>query len=161
MESRTFISILKSKRQSNREESKSAMCILQVHVQCYDRFFEVSPDEVENAELMVEDVVSRVLLDLFNGGIVDDVAIRFSPTPRMGLLHCSIQIRAQCSYQYFAKLPRTKDTMELAVESSMCSLLRELFGSVSVDSVALGPVPGMSKGHSECFFCRERCVCIY
>jgi hypothetical protein len=115
------------------------MCILQVHVQCYDRFFEVSPDEVENAELMVEDVVSRVLLDLFSGGTVDDVAIRFSPNLHMGLKHCSIQIHAQCACQCFTLLPRTKENMELAIEERMCSLLRELFVSVSVDNVTLAP----------------------
>ena len=39
------------------------MCILQVHVQCAHRFFEVLPDEVESAELTVEDAVSQILLE--------------------------------------------------------------------------------------------------
>jgi hypothetical protein len=117
------------------------MCILQVHAQCYDRYFEVSPGEVENAELTVEDVVSRVLLDLFGGGMVDEVTIRFSSRLHTGLQRCSIQIRAQCSCQCFVLLPCTKETMELAVEKSMRSLLRELFGSVKVDSVTLDPSP--------------------
>ncbi len=62
------------------------MDILQIHVQCYDKFFEVSPDEVENAELTVEDVVSQVLLDLFGEGTVDEVTICFSPNLRMSPL---------------------------------------------------------------------------
>jgi len=118
------------------------MCNLEVHVQCYDRFFEVSADEVENAELMVEDVVSNVLLNLFSGGTVDDVAIKFSPKPRMGLQHCSIRIHAQCTCQDFVLLPHTRENMELAVEESMSSLLRELFGTVTVDNVKLRPSPG-------------------
>ena len=118
------------------------MCNLEVHVQCYDKFFEVSPDEVENAELMVEDMVSNVLLNLFSGGTVDDVAIKFSPKPRMGLQHCSIQIYAQCTCQYFKLLPRTWENMELAVEEKMSSLLRELFGTVTIDNVKLRPSPG-------------------
>lgn len=117
------------------------MCILQIHMQCYDRFFEVLPEEVENAELTVEDGVSHVLLDLFDEGTVDDVSIRFSSNLRMGLQHCFIQIRAQCSCQNFALLPRTKENMKSAVEKSICSLLRELFGSVNVDSVMLSPAP--------------------
>ena len=137
------------------------MCILQVYVQGHDKFFEVSADEVENAELMVEDVVSRVLLDLFNGGIVDDVAIRFSPTLSMGLQHCSIQICAECSCQYFTRLPRTKDTMELAVEASMSSLLRELFGSVSVESVDLQPTSEVGEDQSTRYAGRDRCICDY
>ena len=110
------------------------MCILQMYVQCYDRFFEVLPEEVESAELMVEHLVSHVLLDLFDGGIVDDVTICFSPDLRMGLYHCTIQIRAQCSYQSFSLLPCTQENMELTVQKSICSVLKELFGSVHVDS---------------------------
>ena len=127
------------------------MCNLEVHVQCYDRFFEVSADEVENAELMVEDVVSNVLLNLFSGGTVDDVAIKFSPKPRMGLQHCSIQIRAQCSCQFFTLLPRTKENMKLAVEKSICSILKELFGSVNVEGVMLSPSPWDSGNDAALF----------
>ena len=105
-----------------------------MYVQCYDRFFEVLPEEVENAELMVEHLVSQVLLDLFDGGTVDDVTIRFSPGLRMGLYHCTIQIRAQCSSQSFALLPCTQENMERTVQKSICAILKELFGSVHVDS---------------------------
>jgi hypothetical protein len=120
---------------------ESDLCILQINVQCHDKFFEVLPDEVENAELTVEEIVSHVLLDLFGEGTVDDVTIHFSPGLRMGLHHCSIQIHAQCSYLSFVSLPRTKENMALAVEKSLCSILKELFGSVKVDSVMLSLFP--------------------
>src|SRR5438105_14231432 len=122
MESRALISILKSKRQIKRGEKKTAMCILQIHVQCYDRFFEVLPDEVENTELIVEDVVSHVLLDLFGEGTVDDVTIRFSSSFEMGQQHCSIQIRAQCSCQLLTLLLRPKEHMTLAVQKRICPI---------------------------------------
>lgn len=115
------------------------MCILQIHAHCYDKFFEVSPDETENAELMVEDMMSRILLAFFGGGTVDDVTIDFSTDLRMGLLNCSVQIRAQCSCQHFALFPCTKEHMQHTVGKSTRSLLRELFGSVKIDSVMLGP----------------------
>ena len=117
------------------------MCILQIHLQCYDRFFEVLPDEVENAELIVEDIVSHVLLDLFGEGTVDEVIVRFSSSPHMGLQHCSIHIHAQCSCQFFVLLPCTKENMKLAVEKSIGSILKELFGSVNVEGVMLSPSP--------------------
>jgi len=110
------------------------MCILQMYVQCYDLFLEVLPEEAENAELIVEHLVSQVLLDLFDGGTVDDVTICFSPGLRMGLYHCTIQIRAQCAYQSFVLLPRTQENMQLTVQKRICSMLKELFGSVHVDS---------------------------
>ena len=151
MESRALISILKSKRQIKRGEKKTAMCILQIHVQCYDRFFEVLPDEVENAELMVENVVSHVLLDLFGEGTVDEVIIRFSSSPHMGLQHCSIHIHAQCSCQSFALFPCTKENMKLAVEKNIGSILKELFGSVNVEGVMLSPSPWDSGNDAALF----------
>jgi hypothetical protein len=115
------------------------MCLLEVHAQCDDRFFEVSPNEVENAELMVEDLVSQVLLELFDEGIVEEVAMCFSANPRTGLQRCSIQISAQCNCQAFTLRPRTKENMEGAVEKNMHTLLRELFGHVKIDSVMRCP----------------------
>lgn len=51
------------------------MCILQICAQCSGKFFEVSPDETETAELMLEDMMSRLLLVLFSGGTMDEVTI--------------------------------------------------------------------------------------
>jgi hypothetical protein len=117
------------------------MCELEMQVQCCDKFFEISPYEVESTELVVEEAVSSVLLYLFGTGIVDDVAIRFSPLVHKGLRQCSIQIQAQCSCQQFTLFPRTKKNMELAVEKSMQTLLKELFGSVNVKCVTMRPAP--------------------
>ena len=117
------------------------MCILQIHVECYDRFFEVFSDEVVNTELTVENAVSQILLDLFGEVTMDEVTICFSSNLRMGLQRCSIQVQAQCACQSFTLLPRTKVNMELAVENGICSILRELFGSVIVESVTFSPSP--------------------
>ena len=116
------------------------MCTLQAHMQCYDRFFEVFSNEVEYDELMIENAVSQLLLDFFDE-VMADVTIIFSPQLHMGLQHCSIQIQAQCDRQTVRSRPRTKENIELTVENSMCSVLRELFGSVIVDSVTFNPSP--------------------
>ena len=116
------------------------MYTLQAHMQCYDRFFEVYSNEIECNELMIEDAVSHLLLDFFDEVMVD-VTIIFSPQLHMGLQHCSIQIQAQCDRQTVRSRPRTKENIELTVENSMCSVLRELFGSVIVDSVTFNPSP--------------------
>ena len=115
------------------------MCILEMQVQCYDQFFEVSPNEIEHAELAVEDGVSRVLLDLFDGGSVDDVTIYFSYNSHTDLQQCFVHIRAQCVCQSFVLFPRTRENMKRTVEKSICALLRELFVSVNVDNVIFGP----------------------
>ncbi|HYU72620.1 MAG TPA: hypothetical protein VEL31_08060 [Ktedonobacteraceae bacterium] len=117
------------------------MCIFLMHIKCADRFFEVLPDEVESTELTVENAVSHILLDLFGKGAVDEVTIRFPSNLRMGLPYCSIDIRAQCFCQFFSLLPRTQENMKHALVKSICSLLKELFGSVKIESVTLSPSP--------------------
>lgn len=129
------------------------MCKLRMQVQCCDKNFEVSPYETENAELMVEDAVSSVLLYLFGTGTVDDVSIRFSSLRHNGLRQCTIRIQAQCSCQQFTRLPRTKRNMELAVEKSMRTVLRELFGSVNVESVTMKPALPWEVGSDPALSC--------
>lgn len=116
-------------------EGGSRMWLLHVHAQSYSRIFEVLPEEVENAELMIEDVVSHGLLALFSEVRVDDVTVHFSAASHLGQRDCSIQIQAQCSHQSFASFPSTKEHMERVVGKSVCSLLKELFGPVTMNSV--------------------------
>jgi hypothetical protein len=132
------ISILISLKEIKRKES--AMCILQAHMQCFDRFFEVFSNEVEQNELILENVVSQLLLDFFDEVTVD-VNINFSPHEKMGLQHCSIQIQAQCENQINASLSDPNECIELSVEHRICSILRELFCSVIVDNVTFIPSP--------------------
>ena len=116
------------------------MCTLQAHMQCYDRFFEVYSNEVEYNELLLENVVSQLLIGFFDEVMVD-VTIIFSPLWQMEMQHCSIQIQAQGECKTSASLPRTKENIELRVENNLSSILRELFGSVIVDSVTFNPSP--------------------
>src|SRR6266568_1731988 len=92
------------------------MCFLHIHAQSHSRILEVLPEETEYAELVVEDAVSHVLLKLFGEAMVDEVAVDFSAASHTGLLHCSIQIHAQCSCQSFTLPQHTKERMKLAVE---------------------------------------------
>ena len=114
------------------------MCILQDHMQCFDKFFEVFPNEVEQNELILENVVSQLLLDFFDEVTVD-VNINFSPHEQIGLQHCFIHIQAQCDNQICASLPDPNEYIELSVENKICSILRELFCSVGVDYVTFIP----------------------
>ena len=116
------------------------MYTLNAQMQCYDRFFEVFSNEVEYNELLLENVVSQLLIDFFDEVMVD-VNIIFSPHVYMELQHCSIQIQAQCESQTDASLSGPSGNIELVVENKMCSILRELFGSVIVDCVTFIPSP--------------------
>jgi hypothetical protein len=114
------------------------MGIFRINAQCHDRFFEVLPDEVDKAEFAVEDVMSHVLLSLFGEGTVDDVTIRF---PSRYQKRCYIQIYAQSPWQSFTLFPRTEEHIQSAITKSISSVLKELFGSVEVDSVKMSPSP--------------------
>jgi hypothetical protein len=115
------------------------MGTLQIQAQCYDKFFEVMPEEVENAELAVEDAFSQVLVALFGEGSVEEVTIYFSTHTVLDLQHCAIQLRAHCSYKNFTLFPPTLENMKLSVEKYVSALLRELFGSANIESVTLSP----------------------
>lgn len=115
------------------------MGTLQIKAQCYDKFFEVMPEDVENAELVVEDAFSQVLMALFGEGSVEEVTIYFSTHTVLDLQHCSIQLRAHCSYNNFTVLPPTLENIRLTIEKYVSTLLRELFGSANIDSVTLNP----------------------
>ncbi len=117
------------------------MGILQIQVKCFDRFFEVFSDEVVDTELVVENAISQVLLGLFDEVSMDEVTIRSSSNLQMGLQQCFILMQAQCACQSFTLLPCTKEHIELAVEKGICSILRELFGSVTVESVTFSLSP--------------------
>ena len=123
------------------------MCTLQAKMQCYDRFFEVFSNEIEHNELMLENVVSQLLLDFFDEVMVD-VNIIFSPYAQMGLQHCCIQIQAQCEPVIGASLPDPNEYIELCIENKMCTILRELFCSVTVDNVTFIP---SSRGYKYAF----------
>jgi hypothetical protein len=116
------------------------MYLLHIHAQSYGRIFEVLPEEVENAELAAEEAVGHVLLDLFGDAMVDDVTIQFSSASRTAQRDCSIQIQAQCSFDSFTSHQSTKEYMERTVGKKLCSLLKELFGQVAVDSVVAQPI---------------------
>src|SRR5438477_4810445 len=111
------------------------MCLLRIRAHSFSRIFEVLPEEVENTELMVEDAVSLALLKHFEEATVDEVITHFSPASHTGQRDCSIQILARGSLQ--SSLPPTKEQLELAVKESMCSILKELFGPVMIDSVII------------------------
>ncbi len=115
------------------------MCLLHIHARSQGRIFEVLPEDVESTELVAEEAASQVILDLFDEAIIDDVTIQFSPTSTMGQRTCSIHIQVQCAYKSFKLLPCTKEYIQLAIGKSMSSMLKELFGGVTIDTVIVQP----------------------
>lgn len=146
MEKGSCLSILKANMQSNRIGKESVMCILQMQVQLADRFFEILPEEVVSAELIVENLVSHILLDLFDKAAVDEVTICLPSNSREGNKFGSIQIHVQCFFEFFTMLAGTEEKMKQALVTRLLPLLKELFGPVDIHSITISPTP-WNYGH--------------
>lgn len=114
------------------------MYTIQIDIRCVNRFCEMVLDDRENAELMIEDLVSCVLVDLLETIFVDEVVITVSSDSRTGLQPCSIQILLQCPEKRFPLLPQARGNLELAVEDAVSCALAELLDIVIVDNVTIG-----------------------
>ncbi len=55
------------------------MYSIEIHLQSHHDYSEVLPHDVQMTELLVEDLVSRALLELFGQVTVEEVIIRFLP----------------------------------------------------------------------------------
>src|SRR5258708_7716119 len=68
-----------------------------IGVLCLGGYSEILPDDVENTELVVEDLVALILLDLFGMVAVDGVHVTYAPADSTQQSFCTLQVRAACS----------------------------------------------------------------
>ena len=113
------------------------MYIIQIYMECVEKFSEILPNDLEYAELVVEDLVSHILLDFFTEAIIDEVSISFSSDSLKEQQPSFIRIYAQCSNRISQLLPNDVENMELALEASLSCVLVELLGSVNVNKVEI------------------------
>jgi hypothetical protein len=113
------------------------MYIIQIYMECVEKFSEILPNDLEYAELVVEDLVSHILLDFFTEAIIDEVSISFSSDSLKEQQPSFIRINAQCSNRISQLLSNDVENMELALEASLSCVLVELLGSVNVNKVEI------------------------
>lgn len=113
------------------------MHTLHIDAQYYGRVSEIFPEEQENVELMIEDAASLVLADLFEEAIVDDISVSFSSPSHTGYREGTIHIQAQCTLESFTLVPRSAEYIQLAVEDSICAILKELLGPVTIQRLLM------------------------
>lgn len=58
------------------------MYSIKIHIQGSEKFLEILPQSLEEAECMVEDIVSCSLMQIFDIVIVEEVTIRYFPMER-------------------------------------------------------------------------------
>lgn len=116
------------------------MSLLHIHAFGHGHHFEVMPEDEEKdiTEAMTEEAVSLVLLNLFSEAEVHDVDVNFTEAEN-GERECFIQIEAECAFQSFTLLPCTHEYMEMAIGKCVWTILKELFGPVTIESVVVVP----------------------
>ncbi len=118
------------------------MCLVQIHVRCADKFFEVLPEEVEIAEFAVEDLVSHILMDLSLSDeevVVDNVTINFRPQLFTKQQFCAIHVQAHCPITLESLQSEELENLELILEERLCNALVEIFGTVDVEMIEIRP----------------------
>src|SRR5437879_5849628 len=101
------------------------MFLIQINVQSGDRFFEVLPGETENAELVIEDLVSHVLLEYFDEVAIDRVTVKFSPDTAREQFYWSVYIKAYCQSSSLPFSAQKLKSMEQVLKERISSSLVE------------------------------------
>jgi hypothetical protein len=125
--------------ESRCKKERIFMWSLQMNMQCSGRFLEVLPDEVESAELSIENGVSHILMALFDEVLMEEVRVCFSRDPRMDLPCYIVQIGAECDRQYSSSPFSTWEHIKRAIAQDVAALLKELFGIVDVEAITMQP----------------------
>ncbi len=121
---------------------------IQINAQCYGKFGELFPGEKEPAELFLEGFVGCLLLDFFEGVLMESVTITFALTPEMEQLqYCAISIEAYGDLLPLVSGMRNVESTELALESQICSAFMEIFEIVHMEQVAISSSPAVLPIH--------------
>ncbi|MFL5624804.1 MAG: hypothetical protein ACJ788_04325 [Ktedonobacteraceae bacterium] len=113
------------------------MCLIQINIQCDDGILEALPEEREQAELVVEEIVAQILLELGEPVIMDEVLLHYSLALPRERQSCSIYIRACCAITPATLRTQHLTGIELALEGKISSALMEFFGTVHVESITI------------------------
>ena len=62
------------------------MYAIEIRIQASEKFSEVLPETLQDAECAVEDIIGCVLLQIFDTINIEEVTIRYLPTEKMTML---------------------------------------------------------------------------
>jgi len=100
-----------------------------------NKFHEMLPGELESAELLLEEVSSLILLDLFDEVIADDVTLRYGQISCAE--GCSMSLRFFCPACTLKTCSWSVEELKAAVEEQIGCALGELFGKVIAENVTI------------------------
>lgn len=117
-----------------KEAQQSFTYHVRIHIQCLDRFGEIVPDEGENIELAVEELVGHCLLTMFAFVIIDEVSIIALPAEVQKNRYYSLSIYARALDGLSSDREQIEQT-SYTLEELLGNTLLELFDAVRIDYV--------------------------
>ena len=112
---------------------------VQMSVRCAETFVELLPDDMTEAELQIEQLVSHILLEFFEVVAIDEVSLTHSlaADAAAGQPEHLLVIRARCENMAPPFLTHNDESLELSLEGGISCALVELLGTIGVDEVAI------------------------
>ena len=108
---------------------------LQMSLCGLNKFHEMLSGELEGAALMLEEISSLTLLDLFDEVIADEVTLRYGQIACAE--GCSMSLRFFCPACTLKTRSWSVEELETAVKEQIGCALGELFGKVIIENVTL------------------------
>ena len=118
-------------------ERNHKMYRITMDVLCLEGYSEVLPNNVENTELVIEDLVALILLDFFDFVVVDGVKVTCLPATRTRQTLCSLQVQAACPTEAARVSGDSLEALEARLENVICCALIELFSTVSMKKISV------------------------
>jgi hypothetical protein len=106
-------------------------------VLCLDGYSEVLPNDGENTELVVEDLVSLILLDIFGIVTVEGVKATYTLATERHQSYCVLQIRVTSPIEAIEFSQDMPEGVEARVEDAISCALIELFNTVLINRLVV------------------------
>lgn len=102
---------------------------------CLEGYSEILPEEGENTELVIEDLVALILLDIFGTVVVDGVSVTCSPASATQQACCALQVQAVCAAETASISEVSLALLAARLENALCCTLIELFSTILVNKL--------------------------
>src|SRR5579872_871959 len=97
---------------------------------CLNSYSELLPGKEENIELVIENLITLTLLELFEVAVIEGIRVICLPTSPTRQALCSFQVQAACSEE-ITRLP--ENLLEARLEDTISCALLDRFSTVMVN----------------------------
>jgi hypothetical protein len=119
-----------------------SMRLIQIYAQGHGKFADVFPDGKTQAELLLEDIVGRILLEFCTVVLMEEVTISLvSPHDMEQPPYCAISIQAFGTLSSTVSRKHKLESIEADLEGRISEVLMELFEFVHAERTMISASP--------------------